>query len=259
MGSASAKPPLIDRWTSTSLIASAIAMATLALVWNWPAWLWTWILVAGEAVFIIMMLRHPEHFYRRLATGIIGAAVGLALPPMVTAQAHLKDLGKFSLVLDSSPWLSVCLVVAAVVIIVLDWLPRSHWGMHSEPAAASIDPSPTIASSLVANPCFTGVVEAYIDGTVWRASMHTGSAAQADPVCPTHHVLMETRPGDLQGTNWYCTDPRCTYHRYMPKLAIFGEYDKRRKYLTYIYSEIERRVKEGTGYLKCSDEAPSTR
>lgn len=246
--------PIIDRWTVTSLIAGTVGMATVALVISWPAWRGTWILIAGEAVFVWMMLRHPEHWYRRTATFMLTAAIALALPPMIRAQADIHGVGKVSMILDSQPWLSVALVAGALILVLIDLRSRQHAQAEQKTAGPLPKESPAQPWQPVAQPDFTGVVEAYVDGTVWRARMRVGEVVEVKPFCPRHGVPL--KPKQNLEPNWYCTTAACDYYRLMPNLSSFDLKD-RIALLRGVHAEIQRRVKEGTAYTMCADDPSS--
>jgi len=73
MNPSDGKPPIIDRWTITSFVASVLAMFAVSLVLFRPDWKMAWIVVIGVMVFVPVSLRHPEHWYRRTATGMLAA------------------------------------------------------------------------------------------------------------------------------------------------------------------------------------------
>jgi hypothetical protein len=260
MQPATAPPAPHDTWTVRSLIAASAVMALVAMVIFWPTWPITWIAMAGAATFALMLSHHPVHWRRRMAGYMLTAAVGLSVPPMFKAEGVLKDVGWISIAVDSSPWIAVALVAGAVLTIAIEaksqpGSPHSH-AVEDKSSAEARDRAP--ASQLPnpqppgPQPSFTGVVQVPVDGRVWRARLLAGQAIDAKPFCPRHGVELKPRS---DGNNWHCTQLSCDYRLYMPSLAILAPPADKAEFLGHVYTQIERRVREGNGYVVCPDEA----
>ncbi len=110
--------------------------------------------------------------------------------------------------------------------------------------------SPTESQRVVPNPSLTGVVEAFVDGTVWRARFHAGSAVDAKPSCPRHHIPLS--PENWWGENWRCDYKGCNYTRCIPRLSSLDQ--SKVQYVRFVYRQIEQMVRDGVGYIVCADD-----
>ncbi|MCB9701881.1 MAG: SUMF1/EgtB/PvdO family nonheme iron enzyme [Myxococcales bacterium] len=109
-------PPPSRPWWVTALIASAASMVVLVVALLLPLGWATVILAVGAMVFVVVLLKNPALWRRRLAGACVGATITLASAPQLRAAL---DLGGFGYLIVNGGGSMIALVVLAGVGLVL--------------------------------------------------------------------------------------------------------------------------------------------
>ncbi len=105
-----------DRWVWYSIGAALVAIGQTALVYYAPMWEWTWILLVGVVVFVVMMARHPDYWFRRVATWLISlAGLSAAIPSFLAKFFPHQQFGFKEFAVNNSPIAAVAFIAAAVL------------------------------------------------------------------------------------------------------------------------------------------------
>ena len=78
--------------------------------------------------------------------------------------------------------------------------------------------------------------------------MHAGKVIEVKPFCPRHGVPLKHRVH----ANWHCTQGSCDYYLFLPSLA--DRSGEAVRFLKNIHGQIENRVRDGEGYIKCPND-----
>ncbi|MCT4583106.1 MAG: hypothetical protein N4A35_16970 [Flavobacteriales bacterium] len=81
-----------QNWVKSSAIAGIAAMVLsfilLFMPFNWGVI----VLLVGILVFVIVLVRNPKYYYRRMASYLIGSLVVLGSMPIIEVQAYFSDV-----------------------------------------------------------------------------------------------------------------------------------------------------------------------
>ena len=93
------------RWPLVSLASAVAAMAIYLLaIWLPPGWSTTGTIAVGVVVFVIVVLRNPNYWHRRMAAAIIGVWMSAATVAGLDIGAQWSDSRFAKLVIDSVGW-----------------------------------------------------------------------------------------------------------------------------------------------------------
>jgi len=102
-------------WVKNSVIAGLSAMVLTGVLLYFPFnWL-PFVLIVGVLVFIIVLLRNPKYFYRRMASYLIGAYVILASMPLFNIQ-HYFDENSFAKIASQSLGFGFFLIMGLIIL-----------------------------------------------------------------------------------------------------------------------------------------------
>ena len=130
-----------QNWLLVSVIAGLAAMAFAILLYILPWWLGRIVLIIGVVVFLVVLLRNPRYFYRRILATCLGLISAFALMPSI--QIFLKVDESFgSFLLDNPtgaiPW--VCgIALACVGADILFNRPQNNQQKTNSPVKQNID------------------------------------------------------------------------------------------------------------------------
>lgn len=109
------KNPKKENWIINSAIAGLSSMVLTSILLALPFGWWSISILSGLFVFIFVLLRNPEYFYRRMISYALGALIGFISLPAIEAQGLITK-NSFVKILSQNNETTIYIILTVLII-----------------------------------------------------------------------------------------------------------------------------------------------